>query len=76
MEVQSGKKWYEEYGEKTAVTLRLAERYRGSNKVVVADSWFGSIKCAEELRDLGLHSIMSVKGNHKGYPKAALREAV
>jgi hypothetical protein len=44
----------------------------GSGKVVIADSWFGSVRTCEELRENGLHSIMSIKNGSAGFPKADL----
>ena len=61
----------------TAVTLRLTKPWAGSGRIVVADSWFGSCRTAEWLWDIhGLHSVMSVKNGHSGYPKAAMKEAL
>ena len=55
----------------TATTLRLAEPWKGSGRVVIADSWFGSCRTAEWLWDeLGLYSILCVKNGHKGFPRA------
>ena len=34
----------EEYGATTAIVLRLVKEYNGSGRVVIADSWFGSVK--------------------------------
>lgn len=56
--------------------MRLVEPWFGSGKVVVADSWFGSIKYAEELAEKGMHACLSVKGNTKGFPKTKLFEKV
>ena len=38
----------------------------------MADSWFGTVKCALELKARDLYSVMAVKGGHKGYPKEVL----
>lgn len=69
------KKYYAEVGNKqsTATTLRLVEPWRGSKRVVIGDSWFGSVRTAEELAEIGLHSILCVKGGHAGYPRDELR---
>ena len=34
----------EEYGATTAIVLQLVKEYNGSGHVVIADSWFGSVK--------------------------------
>ena len=39
------------------------------NKVLIADSWFGSVPCAAALHENGVYAIMNVKTCHKGYPK-------
>ena len=69
------KEGVQELGATTATTLRLTEPWRGSGRVVVADSWFGSIKTAVQLVNTqGLHFIGIVKTAHKGYPRQMLRE--
>lgn len=61
--VNSHKKCCDEFGKKISVTLQFMDRYWGSNKRGITDSWLGSVKCAEELQDMGLHSVISVKTN-------------
>ncbi len=64
-------------GATTATTLRLTEPWKGSGRIVVGDSWFGSCNTAEWLMDVnGLYSILAVKTGHKGYPKQKLIEEV
>ena len=41
----------------------------GSDKTLVADSWFGSVRNATELMNRGIYSIMVVKTAHKFYPE-------
>ena len=53
----------------TAKILRLVTPYFGSARVVIADSWFGSYKCAVALRQKALFSIMNVKTGHKKFQK-------
>ena len=71
-EQDAKKEFYSDFGSTTATTLRLAKRWFGSRRVVVADSWFGSLKTCEELRENGLHSVLCVKTGHRGYPKQRL----
>ena len=74
-EADSKKEFFADFGSTTSTTLRLARRWFGSGKCIVADAWFGSCRTAEELRENGVHCIMSVKIGHKGYPKKELLEA-
>ena len=45
-------------------------------KVLIADSWFGSVTCALALYSVGLFCVMNVKTATKHYPKAELMEVV
>ena len=61
----------------TATTLRLVAPYKGKGKTVIADSWFGSCRTAEWLRDAcGLYCILCVKNGHSGFCKDKLKEAI
>ena len=51
VEADSKKEFYSDFGATTATTLRLCKKWFGSKKVIVADSWFGSCKTAEVLRE-------------------------
>lgn len=68
-EVDKLKAWFEEFGHTTSTTLRVTQPYHGTGRYLVADAWFGQLKCAYALRKLGLFSIMNVKNNHKRFPK-------
>ena len=71
--VPDSKKWgYDLYGATTSTTLRLVKPWFGSGKVVIGDSWFGSLSTCEELKENGLHSILSIKNGHAGFPKQEL----
>ena len=60
------------FGATTATCLRLNNRWKGSGRVVVADSWFGSVNSAIEPSNINsLHSML-VKAAHKIYPKNLL----
>ena len=62
-------------GATTAACLRLTDPWKGSGRIVVGDSWFGSVKSARELLETnGLYSIMLVKTAYKDYPRLLLRE--
>ena len=67
------KEWVIEYGITTACTLRLAKHWAGKGKIIVGDSWFGSVKSACALKcELGLDSVLMVKTSHKRFPKQYL----
>eukprot|EP00965_Chrysotila_dentata_P155460 5136073-Pleurochrysis_carterae.AAC.1 len=59
---------------KCKLTLMLVLPTKG--RVLVADSWFGSVACALELFLHGIFSIMNVKTGTKGYPKQELMVVV
>ncbi len=46
----------------------------GSSRIVIGDSYFGSLKTAIALRSKGLYFIGCVKTGHKGFPKFRLKE--
>jgi Transposase IS4 len=70
-EVDARKQWQSLHGAGTACTLRLTQPWHGSNKIVIGDSWFGSLKCGAHLLSYGLLSILNVKTAHKAFPKQA-----
>lgn len=45
-------------------------------RVLIADSWFGSVACALELFRKDIFAIMNVKTGSKGFPKDTLLELV
>ena len=45
-------------------------------RVLIADSWFGSVACTLELRRRNVFAVMNVKTGTRGYPKAALMSVV
>ena len=57
-----------QFGATCATTLRLTEPIQGTGRIVIADSWFGSVKAAIQLRNRGLFSTMVVKTAHKNFP--------
>ena len=68
------KKFVKEFGATTATTLQLTEAYHGSGRRVIADSWFGSVKCAKALMERGLYLIMLVKTAYKDFPRELLSQ--
>ena len=62
------------FGATCATTLRLTKSLHGSGRIVVADSWFGSVKTSMALRDEGLYAVMLVKTAHKRYPRTILAQ--
>ena len=71
-EMEQEKTGYQTFGATTSCTLRLVEPWEGTLRIVVADSYFGSCRTVEELRERGLYAIMAVKTGHKGFPKDKL----
>ena len=68
----STKEYVKEYGATCATTLRLAESIKSSGRIVIGDSWFGSVKTVVQLRKIGLYAIMLVKTAHALFPKELL----
>ena len=66
--VETRKRWYQELGATVAVVLRWCEPWFGSGRVLIADSWFGSLKACKELRDRSIFSVMNVKTRNREYP--------
>ena len=68
------KEFVDQYGATTATTLRLTAAYHGTGRIIVADSWFGSLKTAIALMKHGLYCNMLVKTAHKGFPRELLNQ--
>ncbi|KAK3247757.1 hypothetical protein CYMTET_20544 [Cymbomonas tetramitiformis] len=70
------KTYYKEYGATTAFILRMIDvmKLRGKGKVIVADSWFGSVKAAILVAETGNFLLSLVKTNSAAYPIGELRE--
>jgi hypothetical protein len=73
-EIDRKKKWVDDFKATTACTCRLMEPWKGTGRVCVADSWFGSTRTVEELAELGLYAVMSVKKGSKDFPKKKLKD--
>lgn len=67
-EAMQQKEWQHQLGAGTATTLRLTRPWHGSGRIVVGDSWFGSVKTAFELHQRGLFFMGMVKTATKKYP--------
>lgn len=67
-EEMKNKKWQKDFGAGTATTLRLTEPWHGTGRIVVGDSWFGSVKTSVELHKRGLHFLGMVKTAYRNYP--------
>ena len=73
-EDMADKEYVKELGATAACSLRITEYWRGTGRIVVGDSWFGSVKtCTELWKTNGLYSIMIVKTAHKLFPREMLR---
>lgn len=74
-ETESMKKWHGEYGHGAAVMMRLVEYWKGSGRIVTADSAFSSIKALIALhKELGLYFQGIVKTAHKEYPRKYMED--
>ena len=63
------------YGAGTSLLLRLSADWKGSGRLIVADSAFASVKSAVALRNLlGLYFHGLVKTAHSKFPKKYLNE--
>ena len=69
------KEYVKEFGATAATVLRLTKHIHGSGRIVIGDSWFGSLKALVALKHRGLFGIMLVKTNHVGYPKELLGQS-
>lgn len=65
---QHKKKYHKEYGEGTAVSLRLVEDWFGTGRTIVGDSYFSSVKTLNALRERGLYYMGIVKTATTGFP--------
>ena len=70
------KEYNYEYPKSIALTLRMTENYHNTGRVLIADSWFGSVACAIALFRVGLFCVMNVKTATKNYPKNELMSKV
>lgn len=52
------------------------EPYANTGRICIGDSWFGSTRTCEELAELGIYSVMSIKMGSKDYPKKAILNAL
>ena len=58
-----------------AQTMRLAEKWFGTGRVVAGDSWFASVLTAVEMLKNGLHFIGDIKTGTKGCPMDEIKAA-
>ncbi len=80
LEIQEGQKnmknkeYCRELGAGTSQCLRLTKQYSFTNRVVIADAMFASVKTLVSLREInGLYFTGCVKIAHKEYPKNYLQ---
>ena len=55
-----------------ACTMRLCEPWMNTHRIVIADSWFGSVATAVALLSIGLYCILNIKTGHTNYPRERL----
>ena len=63
-----------EYGKAASVVLRLCEKAGicGTERIIIADSWFANLSLFRALRTNGLHLIGMIKQGDGGFPKKGL----
>lgn len=73
-EVSEGREFVKEYGKAASVVVRLCKKagIEGSNRIVIADSWFANLALLRGLRSIGLHLIGMIKQGDGGFPKKGL----
>lgn len=74
-EAMAGKEFVQTHKATTACTLRLCMPWFHSNRIVVGDSWFGSVRTTLQLMARGLWCVLAIKGGSAQYPKAELLAA-
>lgn len=67
-------KEYSQFGFGTSVTMRLTSDYHNTNRTIIVDSAFASLKTLINLKKHGLFTCGMVKTASKGYPKAFLTQ--
>lgn len=75
-EAMAKKKFNDQDSKSIALTLRMVEPYFSTGRVVIADSWFGSVAYALALFKYGVFAVMNVKTATKNYPKEQLMAVV
>lgn len=75
-EAMAKKEFCDRYPKSVALTLRMLKPFFSTGRVVIADSWFGSVACALALFAHGLFAVMNVKTATREYPKAELMAVV
>jgi hypothetical protein len=73
-EVSEGREFVKEYGKAASVVVRLCKKagIEGSNRIVIADSWFANLALLRGLRSIGIHLIGMIKQGDGGFPKKGL----
>lgn len=69
---QSLKEYVQNYGLSAAMVLRLTQPWFGTNRTVVGDSAFSSMRTVEAALEHGLHFIGIIKTGYKRFPKQYL----
>ena len=69
-------KYVAAFGATTACSLRLTEPWHHSKRILVGDSWFGSLRAVTELMKKGIYAVMAVKTGSAGFPKAELNAKI
>ena len=73
---QSQKKYEDQYGSGTAVTLRMTSSWHGKAHIVVGDSAFSFVATAVALKQNGTYFVGIVKTASKMYPKQFMQTTI
>jgi hypothetical protein len=63
-------------GATTACSLRLTKPWHHSKRILVGDSWFGSLRVVTELMKKGLYAVMAIKTGSAGFPRAKINAKI
>ena len=70
------KPFNDQYPKSVALTLRMVEPFFQTGRVLIADSWFGSVACALALFKHCIFCVMNVKTGTKEFPKDEMMAVV
>ena len=60
------------YGATSGTTLSLPSDINRTGRIVIADSWFGSVKTITILKESGLYSVKLMKKAYLQFPQKSL----
>jgi hypothetical protein len=70
--IMSGLEFVAEHKATHGCTLRLVKECFNIGRIIVADSWFGSVRIVTQLMKHGLYAVVAIRTGCNGFPKAEL----